>query len=49
MIHQDAAHERGGHGEEVGPVPPLDPALIDDLQVRFVDERTGAKARLRLF
>ncbi len=39
MVNQQAAHDGRGHPEELLAVLPHDPALPDQSQVRFVDER----------
>ena len=39
MVHEDAAHHFGGDGQEVRAVLPIDPILVDQPQVGFVNER----------
>jgi hypothetical protein len=39
MIDEDATHRLCGDPEEMRAVLPLDPTLIDETQVGFVDER----------
>src|SRR5262249_10858773 len=39
VANQDAAHQSGGHGEEVCPVLPLWIGLIGQAQISFVDKR----------
>jgi len=39
MVHEDAAHQLGGHGEKVGAVLPLHSLVVHQTQVGFVDER----------
>jgi hypothetical protein len=41
VIDEDAAHQVRGDREELGAVLPLDPPLIDELQVGLVDEGGG--------
>jgi len=41
MINQDAANHLGRHREEVGPAPPVDARLVDEPDVRLVDEGRG--------
>ena len=43
VVHQDLAHRSCCHGEEVPPVPPFDPALIDQLEVGLVHQARGAE------
>ena len=38
VVDQDATHDAGGDGEEVGPVLPLDPFQVDEPEVGFVDQ-----------
>ena len=39
MIHQDAPHDHSGNSHELRPVPPVDAPLVDEPEIRFVDER----------
>ena len=43
-VHEHAAHDPGGHGEEVGPVLPVHAPRIHESNVRLVHERSGLKA-----
>lgn len=49
VIDEDAAHELGGDTEEVGPALPVNACLIDQLHVRFVDERRGLQSMIGAF
>jgi hypothetical protein len=39
VVHEDAAHDAGGHGEEMRAVLPRDGLRIDQPQIGLVDER----------
>jgi hypothetical protein len=38
VVHENPPHDLRGDTEEMGPAPPVNPALIDESQVRLVDE-----------
>ncbi len=39
VVDEDPPHDLCGDPEEMRPIPPIDLALIDESQIRFVDER----------
>ena len=41
MIHQDLAHQPGGHAQEVRPVLPVDAGLIHQPQIGFIHQGGG--------
>ena len=41
MVHENAPHHDGGHADELRAVLPVHLPLIDEPQVRLVDERGG--------
>ena len=43
MVHQDSAHHARREAEELGPVPPVDAALIHQPEICLVHERGGLK------
>jgi hypothetical protein len=43
-IHEDTAHETGGHGQKMRPVLPVHPPDVDQAQIRLVHERRGLEA-----
>ncbi len=43
VIHEDLPHGAGRHTEEVSAVLPLDALLVDELEVRLVDQGRGLK------
>ena len=47
IVDEDAAHQASGDGEEVRTVLPIDPALVDQLQVDLVDERGRLRRAVR--
>jgi hypothetical protein len=49
VIHEDATHHLGGDSEKMGPVLPGGGALIDEAQIRFVDETGGLQRMIRAF
>jgi hypothetical protein len=43
VIHEDAAHDARGDGEELGAIRPRDPPLVDEPEIGFVDEPRGTQ------
>ena len=41
VIHQDVAHQPGGHAEELCPALPIHLRMIHQLEIGFVDQRGG--------
>ena len=39
VVDKDPPHDLRGHTKEMRAIPPIDPPLIDQSQIRFVDER----------
>ena len=39
VVDEDPPHDLCGDAKKMGPIPPIDMALIDEAQIRFVDER----------
>jgi hypothetical protein len=47
MVHKDMTHDPRASGEEVGAIHPSGALGIDQVQVRFVDERRGLERLAR--
>jgi hypothetical protein len=49
VVDQNSTHERRGHGQEVRPIRPIGAPLIDQPQVRLVNQRGRLKGMIGSF
>jgi hypothetical protein len=49
MIHQDAAHQARGDGEEMGAVSPLHPPLVHEAEVRLIHQCGALQGMIPIF